>query len=144
MGKELDLNVTATRSMTFKHYVEQSVRVPYRYPKYFLGNYTDENGITEERCYSMYVRDLSVELEPAQTNEFFNEGGAGKQVIFKGLSISSIELDKAFELLKEDLLNNGGRNVYTFSNYAIDWSFDTKRYEVGFWKDRKIVSVPEE
>ena len=143
-AKELDLNVTATRSMTFKHYVEQSVKVPYRYPKYFLGNYTDENGVTEERCYSMYVRDLSVELEPSQTNSFFNEGGAGRQVSFKDMFISSIELDKAYELLKEDLLHNNGKNVYSFTGYSIDWSSDIKRYEVGFWKDRKIVSVPEE
>lgn len=140
---ELDLNVSATRSMTFKHYVEQSVRVPYRYPKYFMGNYTDENGVTEERSYSMYVRDLSVELEPAQTNEFFNEGGAEKHTSFYDINLYAIELCKAYDLLKEDLLDNNGRNVYTFNNYEIDWKKTANRYEIGFWKDKKIVSVPE-
>ncbi len=140
---ELDLNVTALRSMTFKHYVEQSVRVPYRYPKYFMGRYTDENGITEERTYSMYVRDLSVELESSQTNEFFNAGGAGKQVLFRNLNLYAIDLGRAYELLKDDLLTNNGRNVYSFENYTIDWNDTAARYEIGFWKDKKIVSIPE-
>ena len=135
--------MSATRSMTFKHYVEQSVKVPYRYPKYFMGNYTDENGVTEERSYSMYVRDLSVELESSQTNEFFNEGGAEKHTSFYDIKLYAIELGKAYELLKDDLLNNNGKNVYTFNNYTIDWKNTANRYEFGFWKDKKIVSIPE-
>ena len=143
-AKELDLNVTATRSMTFKHYVEQKVKVPYRYPKFFCGIYTDSEGVSEYRTYSMYVRDLSVELEPAQTNEFFNEGGAGKSIGFRGWNIHVIELDKAFDLLREDLLFNGGKNVYSFGNYCLEGKkFDNDRYEVGFLKDRKLVNLPE-
>jgi aminoglycoside 3-N-acetyltransferase len=143
-AKELDLNVSATRSMTFKHYVEQSVKVPYRYPKFFCGNYTDENGVTEYRTYSMYVRDLSVELDPAQTNEFFIGGGAGRSVTHRGWDINIIELEKAYELLKDDLLNNGGRNVYHFTDYELsEKQFGNNSYEIGFLKDRKLVNAPE-
>lgn len=143
-AKELDLNVSATRSMTFKHYVEQSVKVPYRYPKFFCGTYVDENGVSEYRTYSMYVRDLSVELEPSQTNEFFNDSGAGKTVLHRGWGIHVIELDKAYELLKNDLLHNHGKNVYAFRDYVLDpENFGNDVYEIGFLKDRRVIHLPD-
>lgn len=139
-GKELDINVNATRSMTFKHYVEQQTKVPYRYQKFFMGEYTDEDGITETRTYSMYVRRLEVSLEPAQTNEFFAAGDACKEVTFHGLPIYAIDLPKAYDLLQDDLLHNGGHNVYTFENYDIDWQSEPDtRYQIGFLKDRDVM-----
>ena len=141
-AKELDLGVSAKRSMTFKHYVEQSVKVPYRYPKFFMGTYVNEEGISEYRCYSMYVRDLSVELEPAQDNAFFNDGGAGKSVFFRGWGIHLICLEKAYELLKNDLLNNYGANVYHFKNYVLQPDqFGNTSYEIGYLKDRTLINA---
>ena len=43
------------------HYVEEKIRVPYRYMKEFVGSYVDESGLEEQRKYSMYVRDLQIE-----------------------------------------------------------------------------------
>ena len=142
---ELDLNVDALRSMTFKHYVEQSVKVPYRYPKYFLGQYKDENGVTETRAYSMYVRDLSVELKSTQTTEFFNRSGVGRSVTFHGLPINAIELGKAYDVIKDALLHKNGENIYSFTNYKIDWedSAAANRYEIGFLKDKHLAVLPE-
>lgn len=145
-AKELDLNVDALRSMTFKHYVEQSVKVPYRYPKFFLGKYTDENGVTEMRSYSMYVRDLSVEMKSTQTTEFFNNAGVGKTVAFRGWNINVVYLDQAYDVIKDCLVNHNGENIYSFENYKIDWNADSakERYEVGFLKDRSLAAFPED
>ena len=115
-GKEFDINVSGLRSMTFKHYVEMSLKVPYRYPKYFLADYTDENGVTEERCYSMYVRDLSVKMKSSQNNAFFEEKGVGQSVEFHGGVLNLIDLPKAYEALKLRLAtenpNDNGRRKY--------------------------------
>ena len=142
---ELDLNVDARRSMTFKHYVEQSVKVPYRYPKYFLGSYRDRNGITETRAYSMYVRDLSVEMESTQTTEFFNREGVGRSVSFRDWKINMIELGKAYNLIKDALINKNGENIYAFKNYRIAWDNpdERERYEIGFLKDKHLAVLPE-
>ena len=140
-GKEFDLNVNGFRSMTFKHYVEMSLKVPYRYPKYFLADYTDENGITEERCYSMYVRALDVVCKSSQNNAFFEEKGTGKTVAFHDTELHVIDLPKAYEVLKDDLLNNGGKNVYHFENYDLDFSNVKEVYEVGYRKDKHILHM---
>ena len=58
-GKIAVLDLPDSRSMTFYHHVEELERVDFRYFKDFSGQYTDENGLTSEKTYSIYVRDLS-------------------------------------------------------------------------------------
>ena len=139
-AKELDLSVTALRSMTFKHYVEMSLKVPYRYPKYFICNYTDANGVTEERTYSMWVRSMDVKLTSTQDNPFFEEKNVVKSVDFRGWKINVIDLKGAYEVLKDDLLNNGGKNVYSFEDYELNWDNRKEVYEVGFWREKTLIT----
>ena len=142
-GKEFDINVSGLRSMTFKHYVEMSLRVPYRYPKFFLAEYTDENGVTEERCYSMYVRDLSVSMHSSQNNAFFEEKGVGKTQAFHDYELHVIDLPGAYEALRDDILNNHAANVYHFENgYVPDFSTPRRDYEVGYRKDKNCLFGP--
>jgi hypothetical protein len=117
-----------------------SVKVPYRYPKYFICNYTDENGVTEERTYSMWVRRLEVKLTSTQDNPFFEEKNCGKSTDFRGWKINVIDLKGAYEALKDDLLNNGGKNVYRFEDYEIDWNAKPNDYEVGFWREKNLIT----
>ena len=115
------LNVTLQRAFTFMHYVEQSVEVPYRYHKYFLGNYTDAKGHTTARCYSMYVRDLDIETEEYMPDSFMEEAGLLHGVHTEDLTLKVIDMAEAYPVVAEDLLHNGGKNCYHFTNYEIDW-----------------------
>jgi len=58
-GKIAVLNLLDQNSMTFYHHVEQLMNVPYRYHKEFTNDYTDANGITSKRSYSIFVRDTA-------------------------------------------------------------------------------------
>ena len=57
-GKIAVLDLLDSSSMTFYHYIEEAHAVPYRYHKFFSGPYTGFSGVTEEKKYSIYVRDL--------------------------------------------------------------------------------------
>ncbi len=57
-GKIAVLDLPDRNSMTFYHYIEEAHAVPYRYHKFFSGLYTGLSGVTEEKKYSIYVRDL--------------------------------------------------------------------------------------
>jgi len=57
-GKIAVLDLPDSRCMTFYHYIEEANAVPYRYHKFFSGLYTGFSGVTEEKKYSIYVRDL--------------------------------------------------------------------------------------
>jgi hypothetical protein len=120
-GKMLLVNVSLQRAFTFMHYVERSIKVPYRYLKSFRGNYTDENGCTEERSYVLYVRDLAIISEEKLSDAMLEGPGAMVSGEWSGGILKSIDLSHAYDIVKDDLLNCGGGQCYRFENYQIDW-----------------------
>lgn len=57
-GKIAIIGLSDQDSMTSYHFVEEQNQVDYRYYKQFVGQYTDWEGKTEERTYSLFVRDI--------------------------------------------------------------------------------------
>ena len=57
-GKIGVLDLPDQHSMTFYHHIEEMNNVPYRFHKTFTGMYTDLDGVTNERTYSLFVRDI--------------------------------------------------------------------------------------
>ena len=121
-GKMLLLDVSLQRAFTFMHYVEESVRVPYRYFKNFCGEYIDADGTKSVRGYTMYVRDLSIPVEEYLPDSFLEEAGAMRGQSCGNLMFKVIDLAKAYDAVAEDLRRYNGTNCYQFENYAIDWN----------------------
>lgn len=59
-AKIASVNLYDQNSMTFYHHVEEMHNVPYRFHKRFTAPYTDLNGVTEERTYGLFVRNLEL------------------------------------------------------------------------------------
>lgn len=121
-AKQLLFNIESYQGLTFGHYIEQDVGVPYRHPKYFFGNYTDENGITEKRMYSMYVRDIDVEAECGIHNDWLIENSVAKRVLWEGNTLTIVDLQKSYLIIKNDMLNNNGKNTLKFATGNLDWN----------------------
>ena len=121
-AKTLFLNVTVQRGFTFLHYVEETLQVPYRYYKNFRGEYIDSVGNKTNRNYVMYVRDLAVTSQEYMPDSFFEERGILKASSWNETELKIMNCTDAFEVMKDDFLNNGGRNMYHFENYAIEWN----------------------
>lgn len=124
-GKMLYINVSLQRSLTFMHYVEEAVKVPYRYTKAFRGSYTDSRGKTTEKIYTMYVRDLAIQSAEYMPDEFLLHSGIMQEKFVQDISLKSLDLNAAYEPLKEDLLKNGAANFYKFTDYKLDWEVRT-------------------
>lgn len=58
-GKIAVMNLPDSQSMTFYHHIEEMNEVDYRYHKTFTAPYTDVEGLTSERTYSLFVRDIT-------------------------------------------------------------------------------------
>lgn len=130
-AKQMMFNIEAYKGLTFGHYVEQFIKVPYRHPKYFFGTYVDEKGNEEIRMYSMYVRQSGVEVSSSVRNEFLIQHGAARQKEWKGNKITSVDISLCFPLLKDDMVNNYGRNTLAFGDYKMDWGKINTTYEIG-------------
>ncbi len=130
-GKQLFFDIEAHQGITFGHYVEQCVDVPYRHPKYFFGEYTDKYGVTEKRCYSMYVRDLEVVQEISITNDWLVSLGVAKHDQVDGIDLTVCNLAQAYPFIVKDMRENNGANTLKFENYELDWKKGkTLAYEV--------------
>lgn len=130
-AKQLLLNIEAHQGFTFGHYMEQEVHVPYRHPKYFFGEYTDENGITETRMYSMYVRDMDVECDLRIHNDWLIENGVAEQIEWEGNMLTTVDLQKSYSLIRKDMVENNGMNTLAFASGRLDWNkAQTIPYEV--------------
>lgn len=120
-GKMLLLNVALQRGFTFMHYVEEAVQVPYRYQKNFCGSYTDVQGLTHERSYTMYVRDLAISSQGYAPDSMLEEKGIVKMIKWGDLTLKGFILADSFSIVADDLLHNGGRMCYKFANYELEW-----------------------
>jgi aminoglycoside 3-N-acetyltransferase len=57
-GQIAVIDLPDQNSMTFYHHVEEALSVPYRFHKDFTAPYTDANGRTTDRTFSIFVRNV--------------------------------------------------------------------------------------
>ena len=120
-GKQLEFNVESFKGLTFIHCFEQWVNVPYRHHKYFFGKYTGINGKTEIRSYSMYVRDLDVYEHTKTTHQYLIDNGAAKETTWQDNKLTVVNIAKAFDVVKDDIINNDGKNNLFFKDYEFHY-----------------------
>lgn len=98
-----------TNGMTVFHYMEYKVQVPYRFVKDFVGPYTDYDGLTTKKTYSMYVRDLKYDIETS--DEFYipmlEQQGIKVNGYYNGILVELYKLDQVCSLYEEDFRKNG-------------------------------------
>ena len=115
-AKNLALDVALHQFLTFTHYVEESEGVPYRYVKDFSGEYIDGQGKSAHRTYSMYVRDLDLDvrtlIDPCE-GDFLEQGAARQEVIYDSRFLL-VELAKAYEIMADDIRNNNCRKLCAY------------------------------
>ncbi|MBQ0027601.1 MAG: AAC(3) family N-acetyltransferase [Lachnospiraceae bacterium] len=116
-GKQLCLGNAQTDACTQLHHAETVAKVPYRYNKPFEGMYTDIDGHTEKRIYTMPVRpfDVSVQADEffeGERYEFLEKKGIAHRVMMDGiLRLLVIDLHSMQDFVVDDLLNNDGKNM---------------------------------
>lgn len=109
-GKSLSMDVVFNDHYTFCHYVEETVGVPFRFMKYFEGDYTGENGSTFRRKFSMNVRFLEFPMggDASALYDVLLEKGVAKETVVNDIVYSIIDIHKSFEPIADDLKYHGG------------------------------------
>ncbi len=124
--KFLFLGTSVTKCFTFLHYVEEVMKVPYRYGREFRGKVIKDDQI-EDKTVSVYVRYKGV---VATLPKGFEEGllnkGIEKKVFLGDSSISIVNEEEAFTYIV-DLIKE---NQYVFSILPENGKL-IKEYEYG-------------
>lgn len=118
-AKALVIGLHTLAGLTFIHYVEQCVGVPFRYSKAFTAKYIDENGNEEEKTYNMYVRDLV--KDPQYVDEFRPLGdileklNVSQTFYVNDVEFHVVDLVTTYEITKIEILSNDSRNLYVYN-----------------------------
>ena len=117
-GKGLIIGLSDTHGLTSKLHIEQVVGVPYRYIKNFTAPYTDENGVTSERTYSMNVRDYDMDPQYVEPQDVFSQILRNLNVLhtqmINGEPISTVLLYELEQIERIEIKCNKCRNLYTY------------------------------
>lgn len=117
--KNYIIDVSLQHSFTYVHFVEQqSGLVKYRYRKDFHADYIDENSCKEPRVYSMFVRnldmDVRVTIDPIY-EDFLAAGAAEAPFQINHSKISLIYLGQAYDVILEDIKENRSGKICTYA-----------------------------
>jgi len=122
----LFLGVGAAKCFTYTHYVEERLRVPYRYDREFTGTITDGDR-TYQDTYTLYVRYNGVQPESTtKFEDYLVRAGLMKKVACGDNFISSIAEPVAYETIAGKIREDG--NYFLAAPYPPDRK-DT-RFEV--------------
>lgn len=115
--KNYIIDVTLQHCLTYVHFVEEHSKcAKYRYLKNFTAEYTDENGFTAEKTYSMFVRDLDLDVEVTVNpieSDFINQG-VEKIFQVNNSTIKRIMLGDAYNILLDDIVHNRAKKLCTY------------------------------
>ncbi|MBK1972355.1 AAC(3) family N-acetyltransferase [Campylobacter sp. TTU_617] len=111
-AKMIIVDLPLQDSFTFVHYVEQCLKVSYRYNKSFTSFYIDEKGHKELKTYDMFVRANNVLTHIHPLEDLFLQEKVMEIVFFDEIFIKIIDLEKAYKVISKDIEQNQGLSLH--------------------------------
>lgn len=112
-AKNVFIGASLRNSFTYIHYIEQKLKAPYRFSKFFRSHYIDQDKVDTVRDYSMYVRDLDLDVVCAP-NPFVDILYANQVVqhgLINGVPYEVIRFSEVTPYIQNDILYNRSKNL---------------------------------
>jgi aminoglycoside 3-N-acetyltransferase len=114
-AKTLLVGTSVSKAFTFTHFVEEYCKVGYRHYKRHNIKYTDEKGVTSEKDFLIYAKRAGWNMCLQKLESLMEEKGLIHSEKINGTTISTIDLQNAFDVIREDILKNNAKNIACFS-----------------------------
>lgn len=126
----LAIDVNYDKFATFIHYCEEKTGVTYRFMKDFTAEYIDEDGISEVRTYSMYVRPLNykvgVNINPL--HDILLENDAVRESVVNGIPYYLVKMKPACDLAVLDIKDNSSKNIAIYPGCGVPVCIETEMH----------------
>ena len=112
-AKNVFIGASLRNSFTYIHYIEQKLKAPYRFSKVFRSHYIDQDKVDTVRDYSMYVRDLDLDVV-CTPNPFVDILYANQVVqhgLINGVPYEVIRFSEVTPYIQNDILYNRSKNL---------------------------------
>lgn len=114
-GCNLVIGIDFNHCFTFAHYVEECLKVPYRFLKNFSAAYIDSDNNQSEKTYKMFVRHLDLDvINVPDINELIDTYVVKKRLDYQDTYFKSLDFQKAYEVIAQDIELNKGRNIVSY------------------------------
>lgn len=116
-AKNILIDVDYKNCFTYVHYVEEQVgNISYRYLKNFSAQYKDKNNKITNRTYSMFVRDLDMDVQISinPLGKILEYEDVSKKYVINNSEIIKVDLYDAYSLIVDDIINNQSRNICSY------------------------------
>lgn len=116
--KLLGIDVDLQQSLTFAHYAEEMAKVSYRKQKQYQVTYTNEQGQSSEKTFTIYAK------KPGYVNEVnpllgaFRKAGIIREFAMGQVPCFVLDLPGSFGIMMKDLKGNKARNM-TYFNWSV-------------------------
>ena len=114
-AKMLLIDIDLQHSFTFAHYVEEREGARYRELKKQFITCIDKNSKVSIREISFFEKKPGVMIALNGLHDLFLKKGASTETRINGSVFTLIDLNKAYELIKNDIHSNGGSNLHKMS-----------------------------
>lgn len=115
--KNYIIDVSLQHCFTFAHFVEEhSGIVKYRYIKEFTADYIDSFCNKKRKMYSMYVRDLALDVQTSidPIEDDFRRTGVEREFKVNNSEIKLIRLGDAYDIIMKDIQDNKSRKLCSY------------------------------
>jgi aminoglycoside 3-N-acetyltransferase len=109
------IGTSVSEAFSFTHYAEEKLSVGYRKYRHFNIEYTDKDGITSQREYTLYAKKRGWTMCLGKLQQLMHDGGLLSVEDHNGVLFSFVGLKGAFDLLVHDISTNRARNIACFN-----------------------------
>ena len=111
----LTIDLDLQSSLTFAHYTEELENVKYRAWKKVPVMYTDEKGNSERKIFRLFAKKAGYINNVNPMEEVFLSAGILRLKTVNNIPLAQLDLARAHEIMREDILNNKARNIVFFN-----------------------------
>ena len=113
-GTLISIDLPLNDALTFAHFVEERVGVPYRTHAELIVRYTDANGSTSRRSFTAYVKRLGHHMDFTALEPLLEKAGALTRGEVDGSRFIRVDLAKTYDVIADDIRNNMARSIHQF------------------------------
>lgn len=113
-GLLVTLDLPVNNALTFAHFVEEQERVPYRIPRRMSFRYTDLDGRTDLRTFTIQAKKPGHHMDFTPMETALEQAGALRRGVVDGTKWIVVDLWKAYPVIAADLRAGGPSSVHRF------------------------------
>lgn len=110
----LAIDLPLNDALTFVHFTEERMKVPYRAHRSLRIRYTGANGRTAGRVFSIYAKRPGHHIDLAPLEPLLEKAGALRRGEIGGSRFIRVDLALAHDAIARDISSNGARSIHAF------------------------------